>query len=539
MLLLSSTESFAQQANEVDMVNQLIDDHAYQKAVNQIDSLLSTGQLKTNAIAGNQLIRLKADCYYYLNDLESSFEYHVLAGKNEESGIKPDKAFISEAFGNAASTLTDLGLYEKSISYSKLSYTYAQQIQDSTGMATAIANLGVAYKHLGNYKLAFKHFEEAYAMNKDINDSIGLADDLNNLAYLSKEWKKYDQALAYFEESMAIVKKAGLKKEIATRFNNVAQVYLAMGNIPEADRNISKAMAIDEEIKDSLNLSKHINFLGEIFEFKGAFQKAINCHLKALEMQQGFKTQSLIAISCRMLSQSYFGLNQPEQAITWLDQGIEIATVNRFFSELMTQYDLKAKHLYAIGNNEEAQYYEKSYKVMKDSIFSIENGNSLKIMKLVNELDKKEAEIESQKLLVKDSMNNLEAYNKRFIIGLIVVFVILAILMIYLFRLRQEEKSKVYQLEIDDLKGKLQALVQNNPESFSIKIKDINCRINHSLTEKEFEVVKFIFTKKSNLEIGTELSLSVNTVKFHFKNIYKKFGVSNRKEALQFLLTPA
>ncbi len=51
-----------------------------------------------------------------------------------------------------------------------------------------------------------------------------------------------------------------------------------------------------------------------------------------------------------------------------------------------------------------------------------------------------------------------------------------------------------------------------------------------SLTIQESKICKLIKMKYSNKEIATELNISVSTVKTHVNNIYKKLGISSRKE---------
>lgn len=51
------------------------------------------------------------------------------------------------------------------------------------------------------------------------------------------------------------------------------------------------------------------------------------------------------------------------------------------------------------------------------------------------------------------------------------------------------------------------------------------------LTEREGEILKCIADGKSNKEISDSLFVSVETVKSHVKNLYKKLNVKNRVEA--------
>ena len=52
------------------------------------------------------------------------------------------------------------------------------------------------------------------------------------------------------------------------------------------------------------------------------------------------------------------------------------------------------------------------------------------------------------------------------------------------------------------------------------------------LSDREQEVLQHLSRGLPNAEIGTALSVSENTVRFHLKNIYDKLNVSNRTEAV-------
>ena len=52
------------------------------------------------------------------------------------------------------------------------------------------------------------------------------------------------------------------------------------------------------------------------------------------------------------------------------------------------------------------------------------------------------------------------------------------------------------------------------------------------LTDRELTVLAMLPTLMSNAEIADELYVSVNTVKAHLKSLYRKLGVSSRREAV-------
>lgn len=53
-----------------------------------------------------------------------------------------------------------------------------------------------------------------------------------------------------------------------------------------------------------------------------------------------------------------------------------------------------------------------------------------------------------------------------------------------------------------------------------------------ALSTAELKVLKDLAAGKNNGEIAEDLCISVNTVKFHLKNVFKKLGATNRREAV-------
>ncbi|WP_343329891.1 LuxR C-terminal-related transcriptional regulator [Polaribacter staleyi] len=79
--------------------------------------------------------------------------------------------------------------------------------------------------------------------------------------------------------------------------------------------------------------------------------------------------------------------------------------------------------------------------------------------------------------------------------------------------------------------------------SYSLELKNLSEEISDEkqltiekletvLSLREDEIFQLIVAGKSNKEIGDLLNISVNTVKFHVKNIYEKLQIKSRKEAL-------
>ena len=57
------------------------------------------------------------------------------------------------------------------------------------------------------------------------------------------------------------------------------------------------------------------------------------------------------------------------------------------------------------------------------------------------------------------------------------------------------------------------------------------------LTQRERDMLEALSEGATNMQIARRLGVSVNTVKFHLKNLYDKLDVRNRAQAVAFYLT--
>ncbi|WP_186434371.1 LuxR C-terminal-related transcriptional regulator [Lutibacter sp. Hel_I_33_5] len=85
------------------------------------------------------------------------------------------------------------------------------------------------------------------------------------------------------------------------------------------------------------------------------------------------------------------------------------------------------------------------------------------------------------------------------------------------------EQNKQMRFDIETL------IVESSNEISNEVIND------NKLSVREKEILEFINKGKKNKEIADELNISVNTVKYHIKNIYEALNIKNRKEAIAFV----
>lgn len=107
---------------------------------------------------------------------------------------------------------------------------------------------------------------------------------------------------------------------------------------------------------------------------------------------------------------------------------------------------------------------------------------------------------------------------------------------------RQERFVHVFVQDLGPLEPALrrQCAAQDDPYAFSllaavtheVEGTPSDAWLTETLSTREQIVLRYLPTTLSNKRIAEELHMSVNTLKTHLKNVYRKLGVGSRDEAV-------
>lgn len=100
-----------------------------------------------------------------------------------------------------------------------------------------------------------------------------------------------------------------------------------------------------------------------------------------------------------------------------------------------------------------------------------------------------------------------------------------------------QEELKAYIIQITALKKKIKPKEQQSKQEITTEEKLQQIASEHYLTERETDILLQITNGLSNQQIANELFISINTVKYHTRNIYEKLNVKKRTEIASKILT--
>lgn len=150
-----------------------------------------------------------------------------------------------------AINLTNLGNIYSDINYYDLaekSYLQALQSYNKTDntiqIARCLLNIGVLKYTQKKLSAAIKQFEQSLSYATQCNDHDLIASCYNNIGTILREQNKPDSALMYLEEALKIRQQTDNEMELADSYNNIANVYILLKNFNLASNYISLAQEI-------------------------------------------------------------------------------------------------------------------------------------------------------------------------------------------------------------------------------------------------------------------------------------------------------
>nr|WP_230080223.1 helix-turn-helix transcriptional regulator [Winogradskyella marina] len=132
-----------------------------------------------------------------------------------------------------------------------------------------------------------------------------------------------------------------------------------------------------------------------------------------------------------------------------------------------------------------------------------------------------------KKLLEQRRNRENENQNKiRKIYGVLITTLVITLSLLFYFYSVAKRKRKIAELEINSIRSDLERVTQELNESGQNKI-NLN---NYDLTDRQNQIIALVKQGKTNKEIGADLFISENTVKYHLKIIYDILKIGSRTD---------
>ena len=244
--------------------------------------------------------------------------------------------------------------YKAGIISALKSLELADKLNNRVRKGHALKDLADLYHYTGNEEQAIKYEKEALVIYEEMNDKIFIANILNDLGNTHYGQGKYDDALNYFKRSLPISEEIEANSLIAITCSNMGKTLVEFGRIQEAISYFERSLRISQDVtKVPRNQVWALKHLGD----------------------------------------AYNKLNQPQNALVFLNKAIKIADSIGIRDDLYGSYLNRSKSYELIGNLNSAFEDFKKFEAVKDTVYNIEKTKEIERLTAVFETEKKEQQL--------------------------------------------------------------------------------------------------------------------------------------------------
>ena len=330
-----------------------------------------------------------------------------------------------------------------------------------------------------------------------------------------KDLFNYDQAIENLDLALEAGLKTDRKEEIVAQYKlEKLLVYFDLLEYEKVSELISQISDDDVKYFRPRSLSFYWLVLARMEIRKGNTNEAdvyLNEALATLIENEPHQ----VPLVYRKKIELYKSLGQNDKVIESFETGLAYAKKHQISAYELGLYDDMINYYSEMGDYKNPKYIEAVQQVKKLATAHDGTNRSSKLLRVEKELLQKRKQLEVEK----------EKRNRNLLIALIVALSIVLLLLCYFYKCAKDKRI-LAELETNNMRDELERVTKELNESGQTKL-DLN---DYNLTERQLQIIDLVKQGKSNKEIGEDLFISVNTVKYHLKIIYEVLNISNRSE---------
>jgi signal transduction histidine kinase/uncharacterized protein HemY len=228
----------------------------------------------------------------------------------------------------------------------------SKKINHRTHIAHCLINIGTIHAHLLNFSEALNRYSTAIAIYHDVLDARNQIILLNNIGNTYFTTKKYTTAFTYFSKVLAQATFINYKPMIAHAYAQLSKTTIAQEQYPSAIIFAKKSKTIADTLEESKE--KHVNFMN--LAFIAMHQKnsniAIKWASKAMEKAQLYNDNYYLIKSSKLLGEIFEKKEDFKKAIEYYK--LYNSFQDEWFKDQKVKYTIDAEIRYTIREKEKA-----------------------------------------------------------------------------------------------------------------------------------------------------------------------------------------
>ncbi|MCP4902090.1 MAG: GGDEF domain-containing protein [bacterium] len=315
----------------------------------------------------------------------------------------------------------------------------AAGIDYARGEADAWRNIGIAYWYMSDYEASSGAVLEARKIYDEIGDARGVAASLSTMGTIQMQLENYELGIALYEEALPIAEAAGDDNRVGILLSNLGTQHLGLEKPREALVYLNRAVEVLTRNGSQLSLLTCLANIGGAHKRLGEFQQALDVNQEVLRIADEAGSHERYADALGDIGLSYAGLGQDEKALEYLQRSIVFSEEKDLKRSQRSGFVDLSNFFEKRGRFSEALAVFKRYVELRKTIFDEEGAQAMAGMRVKYETEKKEREIQIQRLEIENQKDIQRA--------LIVIVLISAVAGVIVFVLYQQKRRANIELD--------------------------------------------------------------------------------------------
>jgi len=275
-----------------------------------------------NNLIHNNYLNSKPDSAYIM-----AKELLEFSKKHRLKEVQAD-AFIT--LGNTKKVIGDL---PKSLRLYQQGLEIYESIQDKSGTAVALSNIGALYSMEYDFNTALEFYEKSLKLNEEVNDSINICGNLIKIGNVYGNKFKIKIASDYYFKALKLAKTINHLDSQGTIYGNLGNINLKQEKYNDAITYFKKGFKIAKQT-NNLNTQMHtLYFISFTYLNQKKYDDAIAYAELSLELTEKLDNISLSASNYKNLHEAYKSKGNLKMAMTYLEESTSL-------NNALKEYDL-------------------------------------------------------------------------------------------------------------------------------------------------------------------------------------------------------
>src|ERR1700744_4489569 len=313
----------------------------------------------------------------------------------------------------------------------------SRKIHYKNGEVRALAGIATFLNIEGDLPGTLRETFAVLPQALEIKDYRVITQCYNNIGLTYNILKDYKKAKENYKKAMIIAEKAHLYDLTLIEYNNISRAFVDNDELDSALYYTQKAYNLASKKDDNGNVGYLVRNFGIIQFKRGHYANAINFFNKSVKNIPGGNNHYLLSEDYRRIAEAYQRLNKVDSCIDFAKKGFEEAKLDKNPDQVQQAAKLLTDAYLSKGNFKEAFDYQQTMIKAKDSLFS--QQKNLQVQNLAFNEEQRKHEQEAAEIAYQ---NQVRLYA---VIGILVVFVLIAIIFLYANQKRKKANSLLKQ----------------------------------------------------------------------------------------------